>query len=77
MKSFIQILGWLGVVMILSAYFMVTFSFLSPQNLAYLLLNIFGSIFVLIETFNKKDYQPAFLNIIWAIIGIISLLRIF
>jgi hypothetical protein len=76
MKSFIQILGWLGVLAILTAYFLVSFSFLSPHDILYPALNIVGSVFIIIETFSKKDYQPVVLNFVWLIIALVAILKI-
>jgi hypothetical protein len=76
MKSFIQILGWLGVLAILTAYFLVSFSFLSPRDILYPALNIVGSVFIIIETFSKKDYQPVVLNFVWLIIALVAILKI-
>jgi hypothetical protein len=74
-KAIYQILGWYGLVAILSAYCLITFSLLTPHSLIYQLLNLTGSVGIALETYQKKDYQPFFLNIIWmliAAVGIIS-----
>jgi hypothetical protein len=76
MKKVIQILGWLGVLLILSAYFLTTFGYLDSQNKIYLLLNIFGSIFIILETYQKKDYQPFILNIFWLTIAIVAIIKV-
>lgn len=76
-KKIINLFGWLGVVMILAAYILVTLRLIESDTLLYLLLNLLGSITVLVEAWLKKDYQPVFLNIAWALVAIISLIRIF
>lgn len=67
--------GWAGVVFILFAYAGNSFGFLSAQSIIYLLLNVFGSIGIVIEAKQKKDFPALWLNIIWASIACIGLLK--
>ena len=62
--------------MILVAYFLMTFSFISPQGLIYQSLNIIGSFGIVLITWKRKDYQPMFLNVVWMIIAIIAIIKI-
>ena len=72
-----NLLGWVGVGLILLAYAGVSFSQIQPQSWLYQLMNLFGAIFLIIETWQKKDYQPVVLNVVWASIAIIGLLSLF
>ncbi len=72
-----EFLGWYGILVILGAYALSNFGVLSVHSVWYQLLNITGSIGILVEAFSKKDYQPAVLNIVWAAIGIVALSRLF
>jgi hypothetical protein len=70
-----SVLGWVGVVCILSAYAANSFSLLSSQSLLYLILNIVGSVGIVVEAKQKKDLPALFLNIIWASIACIGILK--
>ncbi|MEK7461137.1 MAG: hypothetical protein AAB647_02920 [Patescibacteria group bacterium] len=72
----INFLGWLGVLIIISAYFLVTFTLVDPQSVLYLILNLIGSLLIVTETFSKRDFQPGILNIVWALIALVGLARI-
>lgn len=74
--SLTTVLGWIGVVCILSAYAGTSFSFLSNQSVLYLVLNILGSAGIIIEAREKKDLPALFLNIIWISIAIIGIVRV-
>jgi hypothetical protein len=76
MKRDISLIGWYGVLAILAAYALVTFSVVNPHNYPYQLLNLTGAISLVIEASSKKDYQPATLNIVWSIIALIALIQI-
>lgn len=64
-------------VLILLAYALNVFGALSAQDISYLLLNIVGSVFIIFHAFYRRDFQPAILNIIWALVALINVLRLF
>lgn len=74
-QKLLQIFGWIGMVLILAAYFLVSFNFLSFDSIWYQGMNVVGSLGIVLETLSKKDYQPAVLNIVWILIAIVAILR--
>jgi len=72
----VEILGWYGVIAIITAYIIVGFGLASPLSRTYILLNITGSAGLIIETLYKKDYQPAIINVIWFLVALISIFRL-
>ena len=76
MDRFIELFGWYGAIAIVLAYALVSFSILSPTNIWYQLLNGTGAMGIVTVSFHKKAYQPGFLNLIWAIIALVAILRI-
>lgn len=70
-----ELLGWYGMAAILIAYALVSFSMISGDGLIYQLLNITGSIGLMLIAFTKKVWQSVILNIVWALIGIIAVVR--
>ena len=77
MKKTHEILGWYGVLAILSAYILLNFSFVSASDLPYLLLNLTGGIGIIADACYQKNYQPVILNIVWASIALLQILKIF
>jgi hypothetical protein len=76
LKSEVSLIGWYGVLAILLAYALVTFSVVNPHNYPYQLLNLTGAISLVIEAYSKRDYQPATLNVVWSIIALIAIIQI-
>jgi hypothetical protein len=76
MKKLITFLGWYGVSAIVLAYFLLSFSYLDSNNIWYQILNITGSVGLIIESAQEKDYPSSVLNIIWAAIALVSILKI-
>jgi hypothetical protein len=71
-SKLIEILGWVGVVMGLIAYTLIVFRLVSAQNSWYLLLNVFGSLFLIFEAVKKTDWQSVVVN---AVIGGFALIN--
>ena len=76
MKKIIELFGWYGVIAIVLAYALVSFSILKSTDLAYQLLNITGAMGIIVDSFYKRDYQPVILNIIWMLIALAVILKI-
>jgi hypothetical protein len=73
-----EALGWYGVAVILLAYVLVSFSVLVPDDVWYQALNFTGALGIVVDAWSQKNYQPAVLNVIWALVallGLISMLR--
>ena len=76
MKVLIEIVGWYGTVAIILAYALVSFGVLVSGNAIYQILNFTGAIGIIIVSLTKKAYQPATLNIIWAVVALVALIAI-
>ena len=75
-KLFYSVNGWGGAILILVAYFLVSFSIVSPQGMLYQVLNIAGSVGLTLEAFSKRDQPRVVLNAIWALIAIVAVARV-
>lgn len=71
-----NLLGWIGVGLILLAYAGISFNQLQPQSWLYQIMNLSGSVFIIVSSLQKRDYQPVVLNVAWALIAIIGLLSL-
>lgn len=76
-KNFLdEIIGWYGMAAILAAYFLVSFGFLSVSGVFYQVINFTGAGGVAYISFKKNAKQPAVLNVVWAIIALIAIVRV-
>ena len=71
-----EALGWYGVVAVVLAYALLSFKILSSDSLLFQGLNLTGAIGIVIDALDDKNTQPAVLNIIWAIIALIAIVKI-
>lgn len=75
-ELFDNIAGWCGAVAIMLAYLMVSFGVLDANSLAYHLLNLTGAIGILIIAAEKHVRQSVIVNVFWAAIALVAILRI-
>ncbi len=75
-KPRFQAIGWIGMVLIVMAYFLVSFEILTVHNIWFQLMNIVGSLGLVLVASARRDWQPMVLNIIWILIGIVAILRL-
>ena len=66
----IEIVGWIGMLLILSAYFLITKGKLNIKSRNYHLLNLVGAIGIIVNSLWNSAYPPAGLNIVWAVIAV-------
>ena len=65
-------IGWLGAAFLLVAYAMISSKKLEADSTTYQLLNIIGSVFLVANTIFYRAYPSSFVNVIWAVIAILS-----
>jgi hypothetical protein len=71
-----EIAGWYGTGAIVLAYILVSFNVVPAGGGQYQLLNLSGAVGIIIISLAKKVCQSIILNIFWAAIATIALIRI-
>ena len=72
----IDILGWVGSLLLIMAYVLVSYQRLKATNPRYQWMNFIGSIFLMINTAYYGAFPSTFVNVIWACIAVAALYRI-
>jgi hypothetical protein len=75
-NKIISYLGWYGVFAILLAYALLNFNTVSSKSYVYQLLNLTGALGIVVEAISKKDRQPATLNLAWAAVAFVAIVRL-
>jgi paired small multidrug resistance pump len=71
----IDLIGWIGVLLILTAFILTTFGVINATNSIYGILNFIGALGIIISSYAKKDLQPVILNIVWLVVAAIGIIR--
>ena len=75
MDNFIEIIGWIGAVLIVGSYFLNINGKVKSSSSMYLFSNLIGGIFFIANTFVHHAFPSMIVNIIWVIIAIAALLK--
>ena len=77
MRKGIELFGWYGAAAILAAYMLVSFSIIAATDPIYQLLNGTGALGIVAVSLKRRAYQPAILNMVWAIVAAVALWKAF
>ena len=69
----IEIMGWIGSVLIVGSYALNITGRLAATSKLYVLANIIGGVFFVVNTYFPQAYPSMFVNIVWVIIAIVML----
>lgn len=70
-----ELCGWIGAVLVLIAYIMVSTGKAKADSKSYQITNIIGALFLVAYTYNCQAYASMIVNVIWAGIGISSFIK--
>ena len=73
MNTLVEILGWMGSVLIVGSYALNITGRLAATSKLYVFANIIGGIFFVVNTYFHQAYPSMFVNIVWVIIAIVML----
>ena len=73
MNMLVEILGWIGSVLIVGSYALNITGRLAANSKLYVLANIIGGLFFVVNTYFHQAYPSMFVNIVWVIIAILML----
>jgi hypothetical protein len=76
MIDIFSLAGWIGMVLLVISYFLLSNKKLKFNSLAYHLMNLFGAIGIAVSAFVTKSWPSVILNIIWFIIAGFSIYKI-
>ena len=70
LELLIEMLGWIASVLIVGSYALNITGKLPASSKIYVLANIIGGIFFVVNTYYHKAYPSMFVNVVWVIIAI-------
>jgi hypothetical protein len=71
----INVVGWLGMALLISAYALVTAGKLHGPGLTFQLMNLFGGGFLMVNSAYYGAWPSAALNLVWVVIGLVGMTR--
>lgn len=72
---FFDVMGWIGMVLVLLAYILLSAGKIK-NGMLYQLLNLFAGIFMAIGLFPKNAWFSFTLQVVWALVAIIAIVKL-
>ncbi|WP_219460442.1 CBU_0592 family membrane protein [Nonomuraea rhizosphaerae] len=76
MELLVAAIGWAGAALLLFGYGMVSSSRMAGDGVSYQLVNLGGSLALMINSAYSSAWPSAGLNLIWAVIGAVALYKL-
>ncbi len=75
MKLAVEVIGWLGALLIIGAYALLSAGRLKPQSPLYHLMNLFGAAAFVLNSGLNGALPSAAMNVVWMGIGGYALIK--
>ena len=75
-NSIYVLIGWIGAISFILAYFLLSINKLTGNSLLYQSLNVLGGLCLTINAMNLNDGPALITNVVWMFIGIFASFRI-
>jgi len=69
----ITCIGFVGMALIVGAYFLNSYAFIPSTGVLYLTMNLVGSVLVGIDVYTKRAWSAVTLQVIWILISLSAL----
>lgn len=70
----IDIVGWIGVVLIIGAYLLNSIGKASSTGFWYQVANVVGAIMIGVNSYVQHAYPSVSVNVVWALIGLYAII---
>ena len=71
----INLSGWIGTILIVSAYYLISVNKIDSSKGAYQIINLVGAVLLGINVFYRQAWPAFTLEVIWGAIAILALIR--
>jgi hypothetical protein len=75
MNILIEILGWIGSLLVVIAYAMNLNKKMEADSTAYYAMNIAGSGLLIVNTAFHQAFPPMMVNVIWVVIPVVTIIK--
>lgn len=65
MKLLVDILGWIGSIEVIAAYFLISSNRVQSSSVLFQILNLSGAILLIINTIYYGAYPSSLINVVW------------
>ena len=70
METLVDVAGWIGSLLLITAYWSVSKKRMQPESFVYQALNVLGSVLLIVNTYYYGAFPSTAVNVIWVCIGL-------
>ncbi len=70
-----QFIGWLGAVLFIVAYLLLSLQLISAKRNLYHVLNVLGAVCLVINAWSLRDNPNIVVNAVWGLIALLAIYR--
>ena len=70
-----EIIGWIGMLLIVSAFASINFGLVAVENIWYQLANAVGAAALIYNTLKTGAYPVTLLNIVWLLVALVAIVN--
>ena len=71
-----ECIGWVGSVLFIVSYFLLSIKKLNANKVPYQLMNVLGGLCLVVSAYSTQDRPNMFTNFVWIIIGLYAIFSI-
>jgi hypothetical protein len=71
-----ELVGWIGFILIVSAYLVITIKYLDANSKLYHLMNLTGALCMAANARHNGAKPLYWLNVVWSLVAVVGLLQI-
>ncbi len=75
-RFLINTIGWIGTILLIGAYTLNSFGFISSTGIIYALTNFFAALFLGIRVYADRNWSNLALEFFWISVATINIVRI-
>lgn len=70
-----EYIGWIGALLFIISYLLLSLDYLSAQKYLYHILNALGALCLVINALVIDDYPNIFVNAVWGLIALVAVIK--
>lgn len=75
-KTLVKTIGWIGTTLLIGAYTLNSFGFISSTGITYALTNFFAALFLGIRVYADRNWSNLVLEFFWISVATVNIVRI-
>ncbi|MFM7858057.1 MAG: hypothetical protein ACKO96_40610 [Flammeovirgaceae bacterium] len=68
-------MGWLGSLLVIGAYALNSYQKIRSLSIGFQLMNLVGGVLLIVNSIYKEAYPFTFINSVWVVIAVTSILK--